>query len=619
MHGHSYEKGRVSSAIADKIRDAIPIYDFISRYVALRQRASDEFVGLCPFHQEKTPSFTVNTTKRFYHCFGCGAHGDAISFMMGISGLSYGIVVEQLAKEYGVPFSRSSAFKQDQKQIICYEIYEQLCAFYTEELKKNGEPEEARRYLAGRGITKETLEAYRLGYAPSDTTRLASFLKERFSVDDIIFSKALISTQSNRGQLFNPFRGRVIFPIQDSRGQVVAFGGRIIDRNDGVQNFAAAKYLNSSENLIFHKGNILYGLNRVDIRDMAEHPIILVEGYMDVIALANAGVKNSVASLGTGVTMEQVKLMWRITNTPIVYLDNDVAGQKAMLRLATEALRYITADKSLNFMTIDGAKDADEVINKYGVRFFSDAITHSTQGLADFLFTARTIGRGFDTPEAKVKLMATLDALVNLIQDKRLRSEYKAHFFKLYRAAFHTFQVGKKKSTMRIEDSSKGTSMLTGAKVILYGPLFTILAIVSADISVLDDENIKHDFAALVLEEKPLIKLHTFLLQSHDARLCCDDTMHSDIEKDAIAEIVGRDLAVELDRALESVRNEAPIALVRAFKLNYLHTIKYEIATLEKEICNTTGTSINNDVKFIERLRELKKHELAISTELNVI
>ena len=384
----------------DRIRAMVPIADVVGRKVRLTKRGR-EHTGLCPFHNEKTPSFTVSEDKGFYHCFGCGAHGDVISFVVEQEGLSFPEAVEKLAGEAGleVPKSSPQERQREERRGTLYDVVEEACRWYEQQLaSKDGQA--ARDYLSGRGIDRETREAFRLGYAPGGRGALRQAMHARGYKDDQLIAAGLLKQPEDGGSPRDYLFDRVIFPITDRRGHVIAFGGRTMGE-------AKAKYLNSPESELFHKGRVLYNLARARraARDTGE--LIVAEGYMDVIALAQAGFPAAVAPLGTAITEEQIAELWRLADEPVVCLDGDSAGRRAGYRLIERALPQLKPGFSLRFALLPQGEDPDSLVSAQGAQAFRK-IVDGARPLAELLWMKQVENRPLDTPERRAGLRQAL-------------------------------------------------------------------------------------------------------------------------------------------------------------------------------------------------------------------
>lgn len=373
----------------DELRARLPVSEVVGRKVRL-VRKGREHSGLCPFHNEKTPSFTVNDEKAFYHCFGCGQHGDVITFVMETEGLSFPEAVERLASQAGLQVPQSSPEERERAKVrnTLYDVVEQVCAWYEDNLRQTG-GREALDYLRGRGFTEETIRTFRLGYSPDGRGRLLQAMEAKGIRKDQLVEAGLIKLPEGGGDPRDYFFNRVMFPISDGRGRVIAFGGRIL--GDGQP-----KYLNSPETPLFHKGRNLYNfaMAREASRDLGT--VIVAEGYTDVIALAQAGLPNAVAPLGTAVTEEQIGLLWRVADEPVLCFDGDTAGERAALRAAERALPLLKPGKTLRFMGLPAGEDPDSLVQSRGADGFRH-IMGSARQLADVIWQTKSSASPHDT------------------------------------------------------------------------------------------------------------------------------------------------------------------------------------------------------------------------------
>ena len=353
---------RFPPSLLDEIRARLPVSQVVGRRVKLK-RQGREYVGLSPFKQEKTPSFTVNDQKGFYHCFASGEHGDIFTFLMKAEGLGFPEAVERLAREAGVEMPKSSpqAVAQEALSERLRKITEASCVFFQKALS-GAEGREARAYLDRRGLSAEDIERFRLGYAPAGRHQLKEHLAAKgFAQEDMAVAGMLIAGDDIPVS-YDRFRHRLIFPIADLRGEVIAFGGRAL--GDDQQ----PKYLNSPETPLFHKGAVLF--NAAAARKAAHERggVIVAEGYMDVIALTRAGFPNAVAPLGTALTPHQLALLWRMADEPLLCFDGDSAGLKAAYRAVETALPHLKPGKSLRFAFLPKGQDPDDLVQTRGTR-----------------------------------------------------------------------------------------------------------------------------------------------------------------------------------------------------------------------------------------------------------
>lgn len=407
----------LTPAFLDELRARTTLSTLIAKSVKL-QRAGKEFRACCPFHNEKTPSFYVNDDKGFYHCFGCGAHGDAIRWMTDQRGLPFIDAVKELAQAAGLDMpeqDRRAAEKAERAKGL-HELMGDAAAWFTERL--NGiEGAEARAVLQRRGITPETARTFGLGFAPDSRGKLKDALKS-YGDAMLVESGMLIAVEGK--EPYDRFRGRLMIPIRDVRGRTIAFGGRII--GDGEP-----KYLNSPETPLFDKGRTLYNLDRAQAAARKADRVIAVEGYMDVIALAQAGFGEVVAPLGTALTEHQLERLWRLSEVPLLCFDGDSAGQKAAFRAAHRALPMLAPGRSLAFVTLPQGLDPDDLVRSQGPAAF-EALLGRPEPLVDRLWASEVAAGPLDTPEQRAGLKRRLAELAEQIQDPNVKHEYLAEF-----------------------------------------------------------------------------------------------------------------------------------------------------------------------------------------------
>lgn len=404
----------------DDIRTRLSLADVIGRKVKLIKRGR-EYQALCPFHQEKTPSFTVSEDKGFFHCFGCGAHGDVIGFVMRTDHLSFPEAVERLAAEAGlaIPETSPEDRKHAQAQRTLYSVTEAACAWFESQLRGNAGAA-ALRYLQDRGLDDETMARFRLGYAPDRRGALKAALGGDGGTPEALLIEAGLLIKPDDGRpTYDRFRGRVIFPICDRRGRPIAFGGRIL--GDGEP-----KYLNSPETPLFHKGRVLYGLAQALKPARESGTLVVTEGYTDVIALNRAGIA-SVAPLGTAITESQIRELWRVVAEPALCFDGDRAGAAAAARAAERALPLLTPGKSLSFVNLPKGEDPDSLLAKHGPNMLADLVA-AARPLAQVIWDMETAGKSADTPERIAEIDHKLKARAFAIADRAVQKEYLDFF-----------------------------------------------------------------------------------------------------------------------------------------------------------------------------------------------
>lgn len=401
----------------DELRARVTLSGVIGRTTRLT-KAGREYKACCPFHNEKTPSFTVNDEKGFYHCFGCGAHGDAIRWMTDQRGLAFMDAVKELAVEAGmeVPAPDPQAARRAEQRATLVDVMEAAQDWFVRSLRApEGGP--ARDYLETRGFDARTIERFGFGYAPADRQALKSALSQ-FPEDMLIEAGLRIAVEDR--DPYDRFRDRLMLPIQDARGRVIAFGGRILspDKTD------APKYLNSPDTPLFDKGRTLYNLNRAAPAARRTGRLIVVEGYMDVIALANAGIEDVVAPMGTALTELQLELLWRQVESPILCLDGDAAGQRAAMRAMGRALPMLRPAHSLRIVQLPHGLDPDDLVKRDGARAI-ETLLEDARPLIEVLWEQERAASPLRTPEDKAGLKARLLAHVDTIADSDIRSLYR--------------------------------------------------------------------------------------------------------------------------------------------------------------------------------------------------
>ena len=409
---------RFSPNFLDEIRARLPVSQVVGRKVALK-KAGREYKGLSPFKTEKSPSFTVNDQKGFYHCFASGEHGDIFTFVMKTEGLEFPEAVERLAAEAGIPMPKPTErnIEQEDQRDRLYRLLEASAAFFEQSLRAGGGTE-ARRYLEMRGLASETIRSFRLGFAPGSRTALTAHLNAKgFSSADMAASGMLIAGD-DIPEPYDRFRNRVMFPILDLKGRVIAFGGRALDKD------APAKYLNSPETPLFHKGHLLFNASRARSHAHDKGRVIVVEGYMDVLALAEAGFGETVAPLGTALTEDQLKLLWRFAPEPILCFDGDSAGRKAADRAIEIALPWLKPGQSVAFAFLPEGVDPDDLIRQQGASAVADVLA-KTRPLVEVLWEREMRAGPFSTPEQRAALDARLLGLAMTIEDASVRGHYQ--------------------------------------------------------------------------------------------------------------------------------------------------------------------------------------------------
>jgi DNA primase len=404
----------------DELRARVTLSSVVMRTTKL-QKAGREWKACCPFHNEKTPSFTVSDEKGFYHCFGCGAHGDVIRWMTDQRGLAFMDAVKELASEAGmeVPRADPRETEQAERRAGLHDVMASAQEWFKNNLLSD-EGRRAREYLASRGLDGHTIERFGFGYAPDGRNALKKALAQ-YPVPMLIEAGLLIAVDEK--EPYDRFRGRLMLPIQDARGRVIAFGGRILETGK----IDSPKYLNSPDTPLFDKGRTLYNLHRAGPGSRKSGRIVVVEGYMDVIALAAAGIEEVVAPMGTALTERQIEMLWRLVEAPVLCFDGDAAGQRAAMRAAARALPHLRPGHSLAFALMPAGLDPDDVIRKGG-RGAMDRLLAEPQSLLETLWRHESAAQPLRSPEDKAGLKERLMAHAESIQHPDIRALYKREF-----------------------------------------------------------------------------------------------------------------------------------------------------------------------------------------------
>jgi DNA primase len=412
----------------EEIRNRLPVSDIVGKTVRLT-KAGREFKGLCPIHREKGASFYVNDDKQFYHCFGCGAHGDVITFVMRQNNLTFPDTIENLAAQAGLQVPQPNPQEREtyDQQKVWGQLLERATQFFEQQLL-TAAGRVGLDYFRGRGLNDEAIARFRLGFAPADAQALIVTLKQAGFLEKDMLELGLIRKSENSAGYYSFFRNRVMFPVSDRRGNSVAFGARLMS-GDGP------KYINSPDHPLFHKGKLLYGQSRARGAVQQMQSLIVVEGYMDVIAMVEAGYSGAVAPLGTAMTEEQMLALWKLLPrledraperdySPILCFDGDNAGQNAALRALERALPLITPAQTLRFAFMPAGEDPDSLIQHSG-KLAVQNVLNLAKPLVDVIWEHGLLNRRVQTPEDKATLKAVLHQQVNKIGDMTLRSIYE--------------------------------------------------------------------------------------------------------------------------------------------------------------------------------------------------
>lgn len=403
--------GKIPQQFIDDLLSRIDIVDVIEADLPLK-KAGKDFQALCPFHGEKTPSFTISQEKQFYHCFGCGAHGSALGFVMNHRGLNFVEAVEDLAHSVGMQLpERDEKFTNTPDYTPLYSALEKTQTFFTQQLRNHPQKDRVVDYLKSRGLTGQIAKRFGIGYAPESWDALMTELaKANVDIKSMLDAGLIINKDGNRN--YDRFRDRIMFPIHDRRGRVVAFGGRVIDKGE-------PKYLNSPETPVFQKRRELYGLYQIRQANPKTERILVVEGYMDVVALAQFGVDNAVATLGTATSTEQLEILFKATTEVVFCYDGDKAGMRAATRAMETVLPMIKNGRQAGFLFLPDGHDPDSFVREFGGEAFNDSARHKP--LSEFLFDHVAEQTNLDTLDGRARFVELTKPLLEKIPNGPFR------------------------------------------------------------------------------------------------------------------------------------------------------------------------------------------------------
>ena len=439
---------RFGASFLDELRDRVPISTIVGRRVTFDRKKSNPGKGdmwaCCPFHGEKSPSFHCEDRKGRYHCFGCGVSGDHFRFLTELEGLSFPEAVETVAELAGIPMPDRDpeAEKREKEQASLFDVMEMAAKFFEGQLQSNSGAK-ARAYLRERGLSAATQQQFRLGYSPDSRNALKEHLAAGGIAKEQIEACGLVVFGDDIPVSYDRFRDRIMFPIPDSKGRTIAFGGRAMSKD------VPAKYLNSPETELFHKGNVLFNFARARKPAQDKGTVIAVEGYMDVIALAQAGFAHVVAPLGTALTERQAELLWKMATEPVLCFDGDQAGLKAAWRAADLVLPMLKPGRTVRFALLPDGKDPDDLVKASGPEAFQDVLGAS-RPLADMIWMRETTGAVFDSPERRAELEQRLKEITGRIQDESVRRHYGQDM----RERLNSF-FGSNRSTLQNRESGR--------------------------------------------------------------------------------------------------------------------------------------------------------------------
>lgn len=436
----------------EEIKIRIAVSDIVGRKVKLTRRGR-EFVGLSPFKSERTPSFTVNDEKQFYHCFATGKHGTIFDFLMETEGLSFIEAVETLAGQASLtmPARDPQSAQREEKRTELIDVTTKSAIWFTSQLM-GAAGREALAYVDKRGVSDSLSATFGLGYAPKDRQALMSHLKTQGFSEEMIVQSGMAIKPDDGGAAYDRFRNRLMFPINDARGRVIAFGGRALEAS------APAKYLNSPETPLFHKGHVLYNFDKARQPAYDTKSVLVVEGYMDVIGLARGGFHHTVAPLGTAITEEQIGLLWRLAAEPVLCLDGDIAGLRAAYRVIDRALPLLKPGHSLRFAVLPAGKDPDDIVREGGKEAMA-AIIDKSNALVGMLWDRELAAAPWDTPERRAALTDRLRQAIRQIAHADVRKFYGEEIKRRLDGLFQETNAGYNKLNF------SGNSARRGARV----------------------------------------------------------------------------------------------------------------------------------------------------------
>lgn len=478
--------GRIPTSFIDELLVRVDIVDIIDSRVQLK-KTGREYQACCPFHNEKTPSFTVSPDKQFYHCFGCGVHGSALGFLMEYEHMGFVEAIEELASGAGmeVPREAGQAPQQRSHQDL-YEVMEQAAKFYCQQLKHHAEAARATDYLKGRGLTGEVAVAFELGLAPSGWDNLGAHLLGQGVTEGQLLETGLV-VKKDRGGHYDRFRDRIMFPIRDRRGRVVAFGGRQLGGDDGP------KYLNSSETPIFHKGRELYGLYQARKAERKLNHVVVVEGYMDVVALAQFEVRNAVATLGTATTRDHLERLFRVVPQIVFCFDGDRAGRQAAWRALENVLPVLSEGRQVNFMFLPDGEDPDTLVRKEQKAGFESRVAGAAS-FSDYFFGELVERVDISTIDGRAQLVTSARPLLEKLPEgmfRHMMATRLAEIAKIEASALAGLVVARQVSSrgrprpMPNQSAGAAPSILRKAiQLLLYRPNLVLLV---EDWSMLED------------------------------------------------------------------------------------------------------------------------------------
>lgn len=557
---------RFDDRFLDDIRARLNISDVVGRRVTWDRKKSQpskgDYWACCPFHNEKSPSFHADDRRARYHCFGCGASGDIFRFLTETEGVSFPEAVERLASDAGLalPERDPEAEMRSQRRGSLYEVMDLANGFFQQALQ-GADGAEARRYLRDRGLSLAIQQEFGIGYAPDSRNALKSFLAGKGVTQDDMVEAGLLIAGPDISVSYDRFRNRVIFPIADARGRCIAFGGRALSAD------VPAKYLNSPETPLFSKSYLLYNHHRA--REPVHHgaPLLVVEGYMDVIACAAHGLEGAVAPMGTALTEEQLQLLWRMNDSPVLCFDGDAAGLKAAGRSADMAMTHLKPGKTVQFVLLPNGQDPDDLLRSAG-RDVMDNFIRSAKPLSDMIWSRETENGVFDTPERRAELENRIRGLTRIMTNDTIKRHYEQEFRERLQA-FFGHATGKSQSkrsggfsgkaraggrkaafsvSRSLSQSPLVSSFAAGSSGSAISPRNAVLIMTMINHPVLLDRH-EDAFSALEFDQGELNRMHQVLISI----LAEDPEQNATAIKDALVRRGYETLLQRLEHTLASV------------------------------------------------------------------
>lgn len=576
----------------EELKQRLRMSEVVGKSISLK-KAGREYHALCPFHKENTPSFTVNDEKGFYHCFGCGAHGDVIGFTMEHERLSYPEAIEKLAGIAGLALPQISeqTLAEDARRDVRFKVIQTCADWFAKALAESREGEIARSYLKERGLKPEIIQRFGLGYAPTDRDMLSRIMAEKGITQAQLIEAGLLIVVEGKAP-YSRFRRRLMFPIRDVKGRVIAFGGRILP---GEPSDEAAKYVNSPETTLFHKGRQLYHLETARREALKGGQLIVAEGYMDVIALAQAGILHAVAPLGTAITEDQLAMIWQMVDEPVLCLDGDNAGLRAMNRAVELALPRLTPGKSLKIARLPKGEDPDSMLRHLGKAAFEEVIAQATP-LVDVLWQQAFSETGA-TPEARAAQEQGLHKRIDVIADAQVKHYYREEVRnRLRNRPFDgrgTFQPGKKFNARLPAPTMP--SLPRDSEQSVNDALTKLLALVLWNPRILLDGDRENTWMSLPLSGAWQPRAHHEILAFAD-----DDAGTMADRLTALRESVGAEGVTQLAKAAEELRlDDAADHTIRALNAEQL------------------WPELMNDVQCASLQMDIRTAEMALATEMS--